>query len=349
MKILLYSDVHWSETSSIIKGRGDKYSIRLENLIKSVNWAEGIAETNHCDMVICLGDFMDRPNLSAEEITALKEIKWVNLPHYFIVGNHDSNIGDLSFASPFVFQQRDDFHIISQPSILINYDVTSDTDVILLPYIIEDKRKPLDEYLTTLSHTPFSHKIILSHNDISGINYGKVVSQIGFNVDDILKNCDLFINGHLHNSGFVDDREKILNIGNLSGQNFSENAFIHKHYCAILDTNNLSLDFYENPFAFNFYKLVIDMDTDLNKLLIDNNAILSVQCVNDRLSELRSWLDNNPKVIMSRLQMIIHQEVKDIDISSLAAVDYLQQFSDYVLAHMDNTDVLNEELSLILR
>ena len=40
MKIGVVGDVHWCAYSSILRSRGNKYSIRIENLIKSVNWAE---------------------------------------------------------------------------------------------------------------------------------------------------------------------------------------------------------------------------------------------------------------------------------------------------------------------
>ena len=37
MKYLLYSDVHWSVKHSLVQGNSDKYSLRLTNLINSVN------------------------------------------------------------------------------------------------------------------------------------------------------------------------------------------------------------------------------------------------------------------------------------------------------------------------
>lgn len=37
MKILLYSDVHWSQYSSMVRDRGDNYSLRLQNCIQSVS------------------------------------------------------------------------------------------------------------------------------------------------------------------------------------------------------------------------------------------------------------------------------------------------------------------------
>ena len=43
LKLLIYSDPHFCEFSSIIRSQGKKFSVRLENLIKSVNWVENLA------------------------------------------------------------------------------------------------------------------------------------------------------------------------------------------------------------------------------------------------------------------------------------------------------------------
>ena len=37
MKICVVGDIHWAETSSLIKGRGVKYSKKLENYNSSFN------------------------------------------------------------------------------------------------------------------------------------------------------------------------------------------------------------------------------------------------------------------------------------------------------------------------
>ena len=88
MKILVVGDVHWSQYSSILRKRGEKYSYRLENLIQSVNWAEQLAYETNCELIVYLGDFFDRAEINSEEISALKEIVWASKPHYFLVGNH---------------------------------------------------------------------------------------------------------------------------------------------------------------------------------------------------------------------------------------------------------------------
>lgn len=342
MRLLLYTDVHWSESSSIVRGRTERYSVRLENLINSVNWAELQSVANNCEAVVCLGDFFDKPTLTAEEITALKEIRWSDMPHYFLVGNHDANVSDLSFASTFALNQQN-FNIISSPSMIKD----ENNSIYLLPYLLEGVRQPLIDYIDKLRLTRTSNTIILSHNDLAGVNYGGFVSTNGFGVGEILSCCDLFINGHLHNSGFVDSDEKILNLGNLSGQNFSEDAFNHRHYCAVLDTNTLKLDFMENPYAFNFYKLSLIDNVSIPK--IGPNAVLSIQCSEGWLDTVKKLVNEKDVVVAARVQTILADSGKDVDISALASTDHLQQFSDYILEHIDNSDILKEELSYIMR
>lgn len=38
MKILIYSDIHISQGSSIVKQQGDKYSLRLQHIVESISW-----------------------------------------------------------------------------------------------------------------------------------------------------------------------------------------------------------------------------------------------------------------------------------------------------------------------
>ena len=86
MKIGIIGDIHFCEYSSILRTRGDKFSTRLENCIKSINWAEDL--TRNCDKVIYLGDFFDKSSLNASELTAFSEINFNIVPHSFLVGNH---------------------------------------------------------------------------------------------------------------------------------------------------------------------------------------------------------------------------------------------------------------------
>lgn len=225
MLIGIVGDVHWSRYSSILRNRGNTYSYRLENCIDSVNWAEALTE--NCNCVVYLGDFFDSSELNSEEITALKEINWNLKPHHFLVGNHEMGMNDLSYSSSHLFDYIDTAarsFVEDKPRIDRTY---GNTEIAFLPYILEDDRKPLEEYFDS----PNTKRIIFSHNDIAGMQLGKFTSTAGFTIENIQSNCSLFLNGHLHNGGKVADG--VINVGNLTGQNFSEDAFKYDH-CVLI-------------------------------------------------------------------------------------------------------------------
>lgn len=343
MKILLYTDNHFCSTSSIIRGRGQKYSLRLENQIKSINWAEDLAVKNNCDLVVCLGDFFDKPTLNDEELTAVKDIQWNNLQHYFIVGNHESSINGLAFNSTKALE-RPNFTIVSEPNRVID---TDGLELDFLPYIIESDRKPLFEYYPKCEFT--KKKIIFSHNDIKGIQMGPVVSKDGFEINEIENECDLFLNGHLHNG--TQFSKKGYNLGNLTGQNFGEDAFKYNHCAVILDTDTLGLEFIENPYAFNFYKLDINFEQDIRVIkTLKDNSVISIKCLDTLIDNLKEALDFH-KDKVAEYRITTFKELTNIEIDNIEDfnVDYIQKFIDFCKEKIDNTEVLETELSEVCR
>lgn len=336
MKILIYSDVHISQDSSIVKSFGTKYSTRLEHIIKSLNWAEELAIKENCELVFNLGDTFDKPIIQPMEATAVQDIKWNNLPHYILVGNHDSNVESLEYSSVSILKKLG-FNIISEPTNLKFNNI----NFTFLPYITNDNRKPLEEYLTS------NQDIVLSHNDIAGFNFGRFISKDGFNVEDIEKNCKLYLNGHLHNSSFLS--KKILNIGNLCGQNFTEDAFKYKHGCWILNTDDKSLIFYENPYALNFYNIEYKTDKDLSSL--KNNCVLQIKAERQDSEKLKENLNNlKDKIVATRI-LLYDKEVTDSNKSvvKLEKIDHLKQFVDFIHQELGNTDLVNSELAEICK
>ena len=111
MKILLFSDVHWSKTSSIVKGLSVNYTQRLEYLIKSMNWVNELCEQENCDFMICAGDMMDKSSCNDMELTALKDIQWNNKDCYFLCGNHESSVMDLRYSSLKVLESKNHYII----------------------------------------------------------------------------------------------------------------------------------------------------------------------------------------------------------------------------------------------
>lgn len=337
MKYLIYSDIHISQGSSIVKQEGLKYSIRLEHIIDSINWAEELAEKENCHAVFNLGDTFDKPIINSMEATAIQDIKWNKLQHYVLVGNHDSDIASLEYSSVSVLKKLG-FEIISQTA-----NVKIDNDhFIFLPYITENNRKDFSYYVND------KDAIVLSHNDIAGFNFGGFLSKDGFNIVDIKNRCKLFLNGHLHNSSFLD--EKVLNVGNLCGQNFSEDAFKYSHGCWILNTDSMTLKFFENPYSFNFYQ--IEYPNDVKKLSkLKENSVLNIKCERSQKALLERELAMVSNKIIAKRVTIFDKEVEsnENDIITLEKVDHLKQLKEYIIDTLGNTAIVQKELGEICK
>ena len=354
MKLGICGDVHFCKYSSILRSRGKKYSTRLENLIESVSWFEHLCEENNCETAMYLGDFFDQSELDAETITALQEISWSDIPHLFIVGNHECGLGSLEYNSAEIFSLCPSATIISKPS---TFEIDN-TQVVFLPYILETNRKPIEEYLEKTN----KKRVIFSHNDIAGIQLGQIVSKNGFSIEEIENNCDLFINGHLHNGSKITD--KIINLGNITGQNFSEDAFIYSHNAMVLDLDDLSYRLIINPHALNFYKLDFTEKNGINYIndissKIKNNAIVNVkvyaddnglECIKTRfLPDYKyTGFPKNCNIICGKLQLEYKKENIEVEQeSSLITTDYFQQFQKYIIDNVSSSDIIKEELGNI--
>jgi DNA repair exonuclease SbcCD nuclease subunit len=329
--------------ASIISKWGVKYPARLENCIESVNWVERTAERFSCDYILNLGDFFDKPDLSSETITACNDIQWSEIMHYSIVGNHDASTSSLIFNSVNRLL-RDRHSVIVEPQIL----PLSDCTICFLPYVVECDRKPLSEYFKNVDST--KPRIIVSHNDINGIQLGPVVSKTGFTIEEIEANCDLFINGHLHNGQAITD--KIINLGNLTGKDFGENAIKHAHNIAILDTSTLELEYIENPYAFNFYKLQIDTAADLDLLNnLKSRAVVSIKCDSALLEIVKQKVSEKHNILESRIILTRNytsddsSEAQDLELS----VDHITRFIECCKNHIEETPMLLEEISEICK
>lgn len=343
MKILIVGDIHIAPTSSIVKNRGEKFTLRLENCIKSINWCEKIAKENNCDLEVFLGDTFDKPNLDQETITAIRDIKWNSISKYMIIGNHESAESDLAFSSTNVFNSSK-IKIINN----IHSEMTeNDTELLFLPYITENNRADLDSYTNKLA----SKRIIFSHNDISGIQLGPIISKTGFKVEDILNNCDMFINGHLHNGTWV-KQNRIRNLGILTGANFGEDADKYPHNIMILDTDTMTYTDIENPFAFNFYNITVNSKIDFDKFSkLKTNSVVSVKCNDDLVIELHELIDNNVNIICSRvvIQHIDHTETDTQPNITDLRVDHLQKLIEFCKEKIDYSQMLEIELQEICK
>ena len=344
MKLFIITDTHFCENSSIVRGHGNKYTKRLENCIQTQNWAERKAEELSCDYIIHLGDYFDKSNLTDQEITAAQDIEWSqSIKHIFLVGNHESGDNNLQYSSTKILQGPGR-EVIFEPE---NRDF-GDVELCFLPYVVEYNRRPIEEYFGAKSDKT---RIILSHNDINGIQLGPVISKSGFYVEEIENNCDLFINGHLHNGQQIS--EVILNLGNITGKDFGENAAKYSHRAILVDTDSGEAKYIENPYAYNFYKIDIDTEEDIQKLdNLKNNAVLSlkvkeqfVEAVNKKLASLSNIIDT--RLVTVREIISDNQTTEEVALS--LGVDHITKFTEYCRANSEMTPVLEAELAEVCK
>lgn len=349
MRLCLYSDVHWSQYSSIVRSRGERYSTRLEYLINSMNWVQKVGVEENCTAFICLGDFFDKAQLNAEEISALHEVNWSHWPQYFIVGNHETATNDLEVNTANLFNLMPNATAITVPTIICD-------NVLALPYVLNCNRKPLKDYFVA----NIIPQVILSHNDISGIQMGGFLSQEGFSIDEIEECGALFINGHIHNESKFSSGG--YNIGNLCGQNFSEDGLLYKHKVWVIDTETHECSTFINPYALNFCKLDFTEDNSIeyiNKMsaALPRNTVVTVKCKEEDFQYLKArfgkeedfLIPHNCNIVEARFLVEHNSTIEEGDKKESLQVDHLKQFRDYVLSTLGNSTVVTGELNEVLK
>lgn len=300
-----------------------------------------MSKEKNCDLEVCLGDFCDRSDLTDEEISALREIKWNDIKKYFVVGNHESAQHELTFTTMQAIDNGN-ISIINRPTGV----VIEDNTYYFIPYFIDSDRPSFKEMIDDMKVESRGKKIVFSHNDIAGINYAGFISKSGFNKEEIESSCDLFLNGHLHNGQKISD--KIYNLGSFSAHNFTNDSFNYRYGAWILDTDDMSLEFIENPFSLNFYKLNIIEESDLKQLSkIKNNAVLSIRYSAHLANELESELSKiKEKLIVTPRMMAIRETASaaEIKIQDLRS-NHLERLVTFCRQALDNSDILEAELA----
>lgn len=339
-KLLICGDVHWSKYSSILRSRGKDFSTRLENLIESVQWVENLGVAEGVDQMVYLGDFFDTADLSAEEITALEDVCWNSKTHHFLVGNHEMGSNDLKISSTEIFNMRMGMLVITSPC---TYHI-GDIELCFLPYILEENREELSYYFDSPKEE--YKRVILSHNDIAGIQMGMFVSKEGFEIEDIENNCDLFLNGHLHNGSKVTD--KIYNVGNLTGQNFSEDILTYKHKVCILDTETLELKWVENPHSIGFVKFnSLDSFKVARFELVPELTCTVVRIKEEEVTEARELLKG---YLASKLIVAPQEKKENVEHEEQnLGMNHIESFIEFVRETFEPSEILEEELEKVVK
>ena len=136
--------------------------------------------------------------------------------------------------------------------------------------------------------------------------------------------------------------DNIINVGNLTGQNFSEDATKYRHKIIILDTETDDIMILENPYAMNFYK--VDNLSDVRK----DNAVVTLKTSD--MSQ-KDKLQNMKNVIAYKVIADVKKASKkaeSVASEDVINIDHLKMFSDYVHNNVGDTEIINQELSEVL-
>ena len=120
-----------------------------------------------------------------------------------------------------------------------------------------------------------------------------------------------------------------------------------------MDTQTSSLDYIENPFALNFYKFNIVTINDINKLFeIKENSVLSIKCVEVLKPDLEKALEQiNQRIVEKRVILIrtVTDVAQDAATELSGGVDHLTRFIEFCRNRLDNSEILEEELSEVCK
>ena len=256
-KIGFFTDPHFSLTSSILNMRsGYEYSARLDLLIKSFEFMYKEFRNREVEAIICGGDLMDSDIIKSEEGSALSKALSYNtdIPEYFLLGNHEKKDDAGRFNSIALLSNFSHRRIIDKPTRL---DIGG-IKISFLPY-----NKEIDNCYEEIEKIPAD--LLVSHMNFNGMNIGKsFVFDDGIDMDRILNNFKLVINGHIHNADkYADGR--IYNIGSLFGTGFGDDYHFNYPGMVILDTETLELEHIDNPYAVTFHVIKSDSISELIK------------------------------------------------------------------------------------
>ena len=333
MRYLIYSDIHWSTISSLVRGRGTKYSDRLEHLVMGLNWAEDLAEEMRVDKILCLGDFFDSPTLEQEAITALNDITWSDIPHQFLVGNHESSLHDLKYNSANIMKKFG-FEVINE----VKYE--DDGKIVFIPYIPNKSRESFSYYVKD------KDAIVFSHNDIAGIQFGEFFTVDGFDLEEIHNGCKIFLNGHIHNRGVF--KGNVINVGSMAAHNLTNDSSLYDYGVWVFDTESLDLQFFENPTSFKFYKIDVNEDKDVRRLEnLPYNSVVSIKSKEKYVEQVKKILKESVGIKYSRLVVVRDLVEAKEEVKENLTIDYRQKLINFIYEQVGVSDLITDELTKI--
>jgi hypothetical protein len=110
------------------------------------------------------------------------------------------------------------------------------------------------------------------------------------------------------------------------------------------------VEYLENPYAYNFYKISIDSEQDIQTLdELKTNAVVSIKCAQNLAERVNHKIEATPNIIESRVILVRQYEENTETTEINLAVDHLTRFIECCKASIENSNILEEELSEICK
>ena len=324
MKILMYSDVHISRTSSIIPlGDDKKFTYRQKMIIDTAEFIAKKADELKVDIIINLGDTFDQHTLTSYDIETASEFfskfRYLSIPHLVLVGNHE--------------MINSNYNAIKLLDNITNITVIDKPCSVKLNSLFLDNNSLTEEQNMKLAFLPYKDfrninelpegDFLISHNDIQGSELRKGIQLPDGLTQDQLKQYKIVFNGHIHKSGIFNN---VVNVGSCTSHSFSDdNDFIPKIY--VFDTVTLDLQSYKSNICplFRAFKIknLQDLTDILNACNKDYVYIFNIQCPYELKDAVKSVLKDDTAVLNYKVTTYITEESKSVKIDSKDKLDSL--------------------------
>ena len=218
---------------------------------------------NNIDVIVQLGDLFDRRkfvNFQSLFLSKKYFFEPINsdFTMYTIVGNHDAAYKNtIDVNSPtLLLGEYPGIHVYDKPTTQQIFGV----DVDFIPWICKDNE---DEILTFIRNS--KSKICFGHFEIAGFEMDRGNLCLEGMDRDVLSKYDLVLSGHFHHKSTDGQIVYVGSPGEMTWADYGDKRGFH-----ILDLNDLSLEFYENPHKM-FHKIIYDDTQETLETISEKN------------------------------------------------------------------------------
>lgn len=310
MKIGIYSDPHITKKLHIIDNKWN------ESILDTFNSMYKKFKDYDVDLVVCGGDFFDKPVLEAKHVFLLSNIMDIlsmyKFNTYFLLGNHEIESSDHNILSC----------LSNYNKVKVIEDLYKEGNLLFIPYSV---------YLENLDPSIFNDCVIFTHHDIYGSELagGKVKASFGID-PNIFNKSKIVFNGHLHNRSVLG---KVINVGSLFATQFGEikeGSYSDYPSYYIYDTDKGSLETFNNKDSFAYITIPIqELNNALNSYDKDK---LILRVLYNSEEDIKNVNINSLGICNLSYKKIINKDTLDETIvaNTTSNIDIKELLSSYI-------------------